>query len=457
MSLKKNDIVKTEITSMTAQGSGVGRSADGTVIFVPNTAIGDVIEARVLKVKKTYAYGKVENIITPSSDRVEPDCACFPKCGGCVYRHISYSSEKEIKFNRVRDALIRIGGFDNPVINPIVGGDSALRYRNKAQFPAQNGENGVELGFYAGHSHRIIPCGDCLLQPEFFATVMDVTKEFMYRTAQTAYDETARSGKLRHLYIRYAEATDELMVCYVVNGNGLKQEDVLVKMLREALPNLKSVIINSNRENTNVVLGNKNRVLYGSAYITDILCGKKFRLSPLSFYQVNRAQAEKLYIIAKNCADLSGNEILLDLYCGTGTIGLTMANDCKKLIGVEIVEDAVHDARENALLNGVENAEFICGDAAFAAEKLEAEGVRPDVVIIDPPRKGCDKALIDTVVRMSPERIVYVSCDPETLARDLRAFADSDYSVKEITPVDMFPRTSHCESVCKLIRSEIKS
>ncbi len=447
MSLRKNNIVKLKITSMTAQGSGVGKCDDGLVVFVPFTAVGDVIEARLLKVKKTYAYGKTERLITPSPDRIEPDCACFPKCGGCVYRHISYDSEKEIKYNRVRDALTRIGGFENPVIRPIVGDDTALRYRNKAQLPACNAEKGIELGFYASHSHRIIPCGDCLLQPELFSKVMDITKKFMYDTDQSAYDETSHSGKLRHLYIRYAQAADELMVCFVVNGNGLKKEDELVKRLREALPNLKSVIVNSNKENTNVVLGSKNRVLYGSGYITDILYDKRFKLSPLSFYQVNRAQAQKLYTIARGYAGLSGGEVLLDLYCGTGTIGLTMAQDCKRLIGVEIVEDAVRDARVNAQLNGVENAEFICGDAAYAAEKLRSEGIRPDVVIIDPPRKGCDSALIDTVVKMSPERVVYVSCDPETLARDLRLFSEKDYSVKELTPVDLFPRTSHVETV----------
>ncbi len=447
MNLRKNDIVSLRIASMTSAGSGVGRTEDGIAVFVPMTAVGDVIEARILKTKKTYAFGKIERISEPSPSRIEPDCPCFSRCGGCVYRHIDYNCEKEIKYNRVKDAVERIGGFSDVLINPVVGNEKTDRYRNKAQLPAQMGESGVQLGFYASHSHRIIPCDDCLLQPESFARIMKITREFMNETGQTAYDEQTGKGKLRHLYIRYAEKTDELMICFVINGNGLKREDVLVARLRESFPNLKSVIFNSNREKTNVVLGSKNRTAYGSDYITDVLCGKRFKLSPLSFYQVNRDQAEKLYKIARNYAALGGDEVLLDLYCGTGTIGLSMADECRELIGVEIVEDAVLDARENASLNSVGNARFICGDASYAAEKLRAEGVSPDVVIIDPPRKGCGEGLVGTIAAMAPRRVVYVSCDPETLARDLRLFAGNNYSVKEITPVDLFSRTSHIENV----------
>lgn len=445
--MKKNDIIKLNITSMTAQGSGVGKTEDGIVVFVPFSAIGDELMVRVLKVKKTYAYGKTEEIITPSKNRIESDCNSFTKCGGCVYRHINYNSEKEIKLQRVKDAIERIGGLKDIKINEVVENDRLNRYRNKAQLPCQNTENGVDFGFYASHSHRIVPCGDCLLQPEVFNKITKITKDFMNSTNQSAYDEKTGKGKLRHLYIRYAEKTDELMVCYIVNGNGLKHEDSLIKELKESIPNLKSVVFNSNTENTNVVLGSKNRTAYGSDYITDILCGKKFKISPLSFYQVNRSQAEKLYTIAKNYADLKGNEILLDLYCGTGTIGLTMAESCKKLIGVEIIGDAVKDAFKNAELNGIKNAEFIRGDAKFAAEKLKNDGIKPDVIIVDPPRKGLDSGLIDTIYEMSPDRIVYVSCDSETLARDLKLFSGNNYSVKEITPVDLFSRTPHIECV----------
>lgn len=435
MDYKKNDIVDLTITSMTAQGSGVGKTQDGMVIFVPHSAIGDKLKVRILKNKKSYAYGKIEEITEPSADRVEVDCDECYKCGGCTYRHIEYNSELEIKRSRVRDAITRIGGFGDVKINPVVANDNVDRYRNKAQIPVGMGKNGIEAGFYANHTHRIIACDDCLLQPELFNRVVKITCDFIAETNQLPYDEKTGKGKLRHIYIRYGEATDELMVCLVVNGNGLKQEDVLLSSLKEALPNLKTVVVNSNRENTNVVLGNKNRTLLGQGYITDILCGLKFKISPHSFYQVNRTQAERLYTIAKNYADLKGGEVLLDLYCGTGTIGLTMADKCKSLIGVEIVPQAIEDANINAKLNGIENARFICGDASFASESLKQENIKPDVVIIDPPRKGCNPDLIATVCEMAPKKIVYVSCDPETLARDLKIFNDK-YFFNEVTPVD---------------------
>lgn len=451
MEYKKNDIINLTITSMTSQGSGVGKTDDGMVIFVPHSAVGDELKVRILKNKKSYAYGKIEEIISPSPSRKEVDCPQFFKCGGCSYRHIDYNSELEIKFNRVKDALERIGGFENIKINPVVSNESTDRYRNKAQLPCTIINDKFSFGFFANHTHRIVPCEDCLLQPELFKKAMDVTAEFMEETHQLPYDEKTGKGKLRHLYIRYGEATDELMVCYVVNGNGLKQEDLLVKMLKNALPNLKSVVINSNKENTNVILGKENRVIYGEDYITDILCGLKFKISPHSFYQVNRAQAEKLYTIGKEYAQLKGGEVLLDLYCGTGTIGLTMADKCKTLIGVEIVPQAIEDAKINAELNGVENARFICGDAGFGAKMLRDENITPDVVIIDPPRKGCSQELIETVCKMAPKRIVYISCDPETLARDLKIFAQ-DYEIKKVTPVDLFSRTPHVETVVQLIR-----
>ena len=451
--MKKNDIVKLKITSATAEGSGVGKTEDNIVVFVPMTAIGDEIEARILKVKKTYAFGKIEKIITPSSARISPDCPNFSKCGGCVWRHISYDEELKIKSQKVRDAVERIGGISTE-FRPIIGSERVNRYRNKAQLPiGRDREGGAVLGFYAFHSHRIIDCDDCALQPEIFKTVMDVTRDFIERTNTDIYDESTGKGRLRHLYIRLGEVTNELMVCYVVNGNGLKQEDMLVKMLRESLPNLKTVVFNSNREKTNVILGNKNRVAYGKGYITDVLCRLKFKISPFSFWQVNRAQAEKLYSKAKEYAKLSGDEVLLDLYCGTGTIGLTMAQDCKQLVGVEIVEDAVNDAKANAEANEINNARFICADAPTAAEQLRKEGTAPDVVILDAPRKGCGEELVKTIRKMNPKRVVYVSCDPATLARDLKYFSENGYITHEVTPCDMFPRTAHCESVALLTKN----
>ena len=452
--MKKNDIIKLKITSMTAQGSGVGKSEDGIVVFVPFCAVDDVIEAKILKVKKTYAYGKIERIINPSFFRINPDCEAFTKCGGCAYRHLSYNSEKEIKRQRIVDAVERIGGLSGIKIKEVVENKRLNRYRNKAQLPCQNTDNGVEFGFYAAHSHRIVPFYDCLLQPKLFKKVINITEAFMRETEQSTYDEKSGQGKLRHLYIRYAEMTNQLMICFVINGNGLKSEDVLIKTLKEQISELKTIVFNSNKENTNVVLGSKNRTAYGNGYIEDILCGKRFRISPLSFYQVNRAQAEKLYTIARDYAELKKDDVLLDLYCGTGTIGLTMAENCKKLIGVEIIEDAVKDAYINAELNGIKNAEFIWGDAQNAAQKLKEKNINPDVIVVDPPRKGLTPELINTIIEMNPERVVYVSCDCETLARDLKQFNENYYSLKEITPVDLFSRTPHIECVCKIEKTK---
>ncbi len=450
--LQKNDIINLKITSATAEGSGVGKTDDGIAVFVPLSAVGDELIVRILKVKKTYAFGKIEEITAPAPSRVTPDCPYFAKCGGCVWRHISYKEECKLKQQKVTDAVQRIGGIQTE-IRPILGSERTLRYRNKAQLPVGLGRDGaVQMGFYAFHSHRIINCADCALQPGQFADVMQITRAFLAESDNDIYDEATGKGRLRHLYIRYGEVTDELMVCYVVNGNGLKQEDVLVKMLREGLPNLKTVIVNSNREKTNVILGRKNRVIYGSGFITDVLCGLTFRISPFSFWQVNRAQAERLYEQARAYAGLTGEETLLDLYCGTGTIGLTMAKDCKTLIGVEIVEDAVRDAEQNAAVNNICNARFMCADAPKAAAQLEQEGIRPDVVVLDPPRKGCGEALVKTIAGMSPKRVVYVSCDPATLARDLKSFAEEGYKTTEITPVDMFPRTAHVESVALAVK-----
>lgn len=448
MTLKKNDIINLTITSATAEGSGVGKTDDGMAVFVQNTAIGDELRVRILKVKKTYAFGKIEEILTPSPARIEPDCQYFSKCGGCVWRHISYEEECKIKQQKVIDAVQRIGGIENVEFKPIISSDNTLRYRNKAQLPIGFDKDGkLNIGFYAFHSHRIIDCDDCALQPEVFTKIMQITRKFISLTNNDIYNEQTGKGRLRHLYIRMGEITNEIMVCYVVNGNGLKQEDLLVKMLCDEVPNIKSIVINSNREKTNVILGNKNRTAYGRDYITDELCGLKFKISPFSFWQVNRKQAEKLYNKAKNYADLKPDEILLDLYCGTGTIGLTMANNCKTLVGVEIVEDAIKDANENAELNKISNARFICSDAPKAAAQLSAEGLKPDVVILDPPRKGCGEELVKTIADMSPSRVVYVSCDPATLARDLKYFTENGYTPKEITPCDMFSRTAHVETV----------
>lgn len=450
--MRKNDVAVLTVTGMTAEGSGVGR-VDGMAVFVPGAAPGDVLNVKIIKVAKNYAVGRLESVITPSPDRVEEDCPRSGPCGGCVYRHIRYEAELRVKEERVRDAMERIGGLYNLTINPIIGSQRVERYRNKAQLPIGIGKDGsLQMGFYARHSHRIIPCDQCLLQPYVFTQAIQAVWEWAERYSTEPYNEQTGKGRLRHLYLRLAEATGEVMVCLVVNADSVPGETNLAALLRERVPGLKSFVINTNREKTNVILGPKCRTVWGQGYITDTLCGLSFRISPLSFYQVNHDQAELLYTLAGRYAGLTGSETVLDLYCGTGTIGLSMAKRAKRLVGVELVAQAVENARENAALNGIENAEFRCADAAEAAKQLKAEGIRPDVVVLDPPRKGCGATLIDTVASMEPERVVYVSCDPATLARDLALFCGKGYQPRELTPVDMFPRTAHVETVCLLSR-----
>lgn len=450
--LTKNQIIELEITAISSEGSGIGKSEEGIAVFVPHTAVGDELKVRILKAKKTHAFGKIEEIITPSKDRIEPLCSVSRLCGGCVYSHITYEAELCAKEKRVRDAIERIGGI-NTKINPIVGSEKSCCYRNKAQIPVGLDKDGrVQMGFFSRHSHRIAPSTNCLLQPECFLKISEVLRKFIEDKNISVYDELSHKGLLRHLYLRYGEASNELMICVVINGDKIPFEGELAKRFLEAVPSVKTVIVNSNKEKTNVVLGKNFRTIYGEGFIHDVLCSLKFKLSPQSFYQVNRSQAERLYSIAKDYAELTGEENLVDLYCGTGTIGLSMARECKSVIGVEIVPEAIEDAKKNASANGIENAGFICGDAADAAEKLRLEGITPDVVILDPPRKGCAPELLKTVSDMAPARVVYVSCDPATLARDLKIFDELGYKTEEVTPVDMFPRTAHVESVARLSR-----
>ncbi len=452
MELRKNDIVELEITGTTAEGMGVGRH-EGFAVFVPLTAPGDVIEAKLLKLAKNHAYGRLEKILTPSPDRILPDCPIFAQCGGCCYRHIRYEAELRIKAERVRDALTRIGCFADLPIRPIIGADSRNGYRNKALLPlGVNKAGSLTLGYYAVNSHRIIDCESCQLQPKEFNAAMRAFRNWAETYGDPVYDEAVHKGKMRHLYLRKGEKSGEVMACVVVNGNGLHHEQELVSAFREAIPGLTSFVINSNRERTNAALGKKCRVVWGNDTIRDSLCGLEFQLSPLSFYQINRTQAERLYEKAAEYAALTGQETLLDLYCGAGTIGLSLAKKAKKLIGVEIVPEAVENAKQNAVKNGLKNAEFLCGDAAWAAAELKRREGSPDVIILDPPRKGCARELIETAASFSARHIVYVSCDPATLARDLKYFAELGYPPVEATPVDMFPATAHVETVVLLSR-----
>lgn len=444
---------------MSAEGTGIGRYPDepgGMAVFVPFTAVGDTLRCRIVKVQKQLAYGILEELITPSPHRegCAAVCSVFGKCGGCVYRHVSYKAELQYKWQRVADALRRIGGV-NLAPQPIVGCEQPDRYRNKAQYPVEAGKSGINVGFYAARSHRLVEQWDCQLQPKLFRTVLETVAQWAAECGVSVYDETVHAGLLRHIYIRQGEQSGELMVCLVTTSGKLPNSGRLIAALRERLPQLTSLVVNINRKDTNVVLGDTCFTLYGQPFIHDTLCGLSFRLSPLSFYQVNRAQAEKLYRLAAEKAALTGTETVLDMYCGTGTIGLTMAHRAKEVIGVEVVPQAVQDARLNAETNHIHNARFLEADAAAAAVLLEKEGVHPQVVVLDPPRKGCDEVLVQTVCRMAPARVVYVSCDPATLARDIARFAEGGYTVTEVTPVDMFPRTAHVETVACLSKLSV--
>jgi 23S rRNA (uracil1939-C5)-methyltransferase len=463
MSLEKNKQIPLEITGVTAEGNGVGRAKTdsdqrGVAVFVPFTAVGDVIDCHIVKVKPSHAYGKVKDIKVKSPDRCgaeDTGCSVYGRCGGCVWRHINYQAELRYKWQRVADALKRIGGIDLQP-EPIIGADNPDpdRYRNKAQYPVAPGKNGLMIGFYAPRSHRVVEQHNCALQPTIFGDIVAIIAKWAKRSGVTAYDETEGKGLLRHIFIRRAESTGEVMVGLICTSGKVPQADLLVDELRKNVDNLASVMVNINRERTNVILGNNEFVLWGKNSITDELCGLRFRLSMQSFYQVNHRQAEVLYKIAKKESGLTGKETVIDLYCGTGTIGLTMADSATKIIGVEIVESAVNDARRNAEDNNIKNAKFICADATKAAYQFREEGIMPDVVILDPPRKGCDEKLVETISEMNPKRIVYVSCDPATLSRDLKRLDERGYKTIRVTPVDLFPRTSHVECVTLMSRVE---
>ena len=448
--MKKNDRIDLTITDCALSGSGVGH-VDGLAVLVPATAVGDEAQAQIVKVNKTVAFGRLVALRKPSPDRVDADCSAFPKCGGCLFRHMTYAAELRLKENQVRENLRRIGHYDGDVL-PITPSPQTDGYRNKAQYPlsAQNGT--LSIGFFAPRSHRVVDCRDCRLQPPEFAAILAVFDTWIRTRAIPIYDEATGRGLLRHIYIRKGAQTGELLVCAVSKTRKLPHTDELCRALTAAVPGVRSVVLNVNPDDTNVILGKTCVPLYGDGVIEDTLCGLHFRLSPLSFYQVNAPQAENLYRKAAELAQPCGKTVL-DLYCGTGTIGLTMAKDAKQVIGVEIIPEAVRDAESNALRNGVRNARFLCADAAQAAKQLQSEGVTPDVVLVDPPRKGCSPALLETILQMAPETLVYISCDSATLARDCAALQDGGYRIEQAAPFDMFPRTGHVEVVCKLLRN----
>ncbi len=446
MELAKNQEHTVTIEGYGEGGMGVAR-IDGRVVFVHGALRGEKCRVLILKTLKSVAFAKVLEVLGPSSERLESDCPYFPRCGGCTYRHIRYEEELRLKKQRVQDNLSRIGGSD-VTVEEILGAQDTLRYRNKAQYPVS--KDGA-VGFYRARTHEVIECEHCLLvRPEADAAA-EALREYMQSCRVAGYDEKTGRGLVRHLYVR-SNAAGESLVCVLVNGDKLPKEDRLVTLLREACPKCTGIVLGTNTKKGNVILGDRYRTLWGSDRLEDTHCGKTFRLSVPSFYQVNRAQAERLYAKAIEFADLTGQETVLDLYCGAGTITLALSDHAKKVLGAEIVPEAIDDARENAARNGVKNAEFFCGDASDVAKKLARENLRPDVITVDPPRKGLAADVVDSIAEMQPGRVVYVSCDSATMARDVKRLADLGYTAQRACAVDMFPRADHVETVVLLSR-----
>ena len=450
MELAKNQEHTVTIEGYGGGGMGVAR-IDGRVVFVHGALRGEKCRVLILKTLRSVAFAKVLEVVEPSCARVAPDCPYFPRCGGCTYRHMSYEEELRLKRQRVQDNLARIGG-SAVAVEEILGAADTLRYRNKAQYPVS--KDG-KVGFYRARTHEVIECEQCLLVKAEADAAAEALREYMRRCRVAGYDEKTGHGLVRHLYVR-SNAAGESLVCVLVNGNRLPQEEALVALLRDACPKCRGIVLGTNTKKGNAILGDRYRTLWGEDRLEDTLCGKRFRLSVPSFYQVNRAQAERLYAKAIEFANLTGQETVLDLYCGAGTITLALSNHAKRVLGADIVPEAIDDARENAVRNGVKNAEFFCGDASDVAKKLAQEHLRPDVITVDPPRKGLAPDVVESIAAMQPERVVYVSCDSATMARDVKRFADLGYTAARAAAVDMFPRADHIETVCLLSKLQRK-
>ena len=450
---KKNAVHTLEITGYTAEGMGVAR-LEGRVVFVPGTIRGETWQVQLLKVKTAVAWGRGVKLLLPSPERREPDCPLAGRCGGCQYRHMSYREELEAKGQRVQDALARVGGV-SLALPPVLGAEDPLRYRNKVQFPVAREKRGLAVGYYRARSHDVLDVEDCLLQPESVTALRRAFKGWMERFQVPAYDEESRTGLIRHLYVRTNRA-GEALCCVVANGKRIPRAPELAEALRQAVPALAGLVLNVNTRDTNVILGPDYRTIWGRDFLEEELCGMTFRLSVPSFFQINRAQTERLYQKALELAGLTGTETVLDLYCGIGTISLALARRAGQVIGAEIVPEAVADAQANARRNGVPNVRFLCGDAGQAAFQLAQEGIRPQVICVDPPRKGLAPEVPEVLASMAPERIVYVSCDPATLARDVKRFAALGYQTVSAQAVDLFPRTQHVETVCLLSKLNAK-
>ena len=464
--MKKNDTAAVKITDIGVNGEGIGK-VDGYTLFIKDAVIGDTVEAKVMKAKKNYGYARLMKVLSPSPDRVTPRCEFARKCGGCQIQEMSYGRQLAFKEQKVRGNLERIGGFSKElldrVMEPVLGMEEPFGYRNKAQFPFGTDKQGNPVtGFYAGRTHDIIPNTDCALGAPVNREILETILGFMKKYQIPSYDEKTGNGLIRHVLIRCGFATGEIMVCLVVNGEEIPHADALIDKLAE-MPGMTSITLSPNTCRTNVIMGDSFKVLWGQGYITDYIGNIKYQISPLSFYQVNPVQTEKLYSLALEYADLKGGETVWDLYCGIGTISLFLAQKAGMVYGVEIIPQAIDDARKNAEINGIENAEFFVGKAeevlprwyrenegAEAGLRGEGSRGRADVIVVDPPRKGCDEALLDTIVKMQPERVVYVSCDPATLARDLKVLCGKGYELERVRAVDMFPMTVHVETVVLL-------
>lgn len=459
MPLQKNQILTLRIERLSSDGSGVAHSADGEAVFVPGTAPGDEARVRIVKDCGRYAFGILDELLTPSPDRIPVDCPVAGPCGGCSLRHLDYAAELRAKQESVLDAFRRIGGLEVPVLD-ILPSPEVDRYRNKVQFPVGVDKNGAPcIGFYAGRTHRIVPCPDCKLQPGVLNEIGNALCAFFAQQGIRPYDEQSGKGLVRHIFLRRGAHSGQIMVCLVCTRAKLPHAEQLCTALREQFPAISTILLNVNAKNTNVILGSENHILYGPGYIEDTLCGVPVRLGPLSFYQVNTLAAERLYGVASQYAQLTPDDTLLDLYCGMGTIGLSMADQCRELIGVEIVPEAIESAKANAARMSetvAAKSRFFCADAGQAATQLAAEGLHPDIVMLDPPRKGCDEATLSAVVRMAPRRVVYVSCNPATAARDAAWLEKNGYHAEKVQPVDLFPRTKHCEAVLLLTKLHVE-
>lgn len=449
MAIQKNKIYRAEIVDYTAEGSGVAR-IEGMAVFVPNTAVGDQCDIRIVKVNKRMAFGRLDRVIIPSRDRIEPACPVAGKCGGCCFQHISYEAELRAKFKKVDDALSHLGGTPG-ILDGITGADETTHYRNKAQYPVgRDKEGSIVTGFYRPRSHDIVPVEKCLIQSETADKIAAVVREWMTEFSVMPYDYEKKRGTIRHIYVRVGEKSGESQLTLISATKKMPKLDVLVERLRAAAPSLTGILLNHNQRDDNVILGNRTDVLWGEPMLEDRLCGHTFLLSPEAFYQVNHAQAERLYACAVDYAGLTGEETVLDLYCGAGTITLALAEHAKIAIGVEIVPEAIENAKRNALRNGMENTEFFCADAGQAAQRLAKRGI--DVLVVDPPRKGLDATARDAILKMQPPKVVYVSCDPATLARDVAELCGAGYTLEKAQAFDLFPRTFHVETVVLLSR-----